>query len=239
MPWPAPHAHRRRPIRRSVAVLGLLGLATAPAWAARPMVTDDARLVDPQACQLETWRRVGPEGGESWALPACNPAGGLELTLGGARQRGEGPATDAVLLQAKTLFRPLTPGDWGYGLAVGTVQRPGPADEFYAYLPFSRSFGLDELLLHANLGLLHEGATRRERLSWGLGLEWAVAPRLGGIAEVFDQAAGRPMVQIGLRSWLLPGRLQLDATAGERLGGEPRSRWLSLGLRLLTPPFLP
>lgn len=245
MPRPTPCAPRHRLRRRAATLLGrlglagLLGLAAAPAGAARPMITDDARMVDPQACQLETWRRVGPAGGESWALPACNPGGGLELTLGGARLDGEDPATRPVLMQAKTLFRPLVPGDWGVGLAVGTVQRPGGADEVYAYLPVSRSFGLDELVLHANLGLLHERATRRERLSWGLGLEWALAPRLGGIAEVFDQAAGRPLVQVGLRAWLLPGRVQLDATAGDRLGGEARSRWLTLGLRLLTPPFLP
>lgn len=220
-------------------LLALLLLAGLPsARAARPMVTDDARMVDPQACQLETWRRTGPAGVERWALPACNPGGGLEITLGGARL-GEGPGSSLALLQAKTLFRPLQPDDWGWGLALGVVQRPGAPDDVYAYLPFSRSFGRDDLLVHANLGLQQEGATHRERLSWGLGLELPLGPRLGGIAEVFDPATGRPLIQLGLRAWLLPGRLQFDATTGGRLGGEAGSRWISLGLRLLTPPFLP
>ena len=64
----------------------LMLVALAPSVeAARPMVTDDARITDPQACQLETWAYLHEHNTrEFWALPACNPSGNFEMTLGGA-----------------------------------------------------------------------------------------------------------------------------------------------------------
>jgi len=37
----------------------------------------------------------------------------------------------------------------------------------------------------------------------------------------------------------VPNRVQLDATYGNRNGGETGERWFSIGLRLLSVPFLP
>ena len=63
--------------------------------AARPFVTDDARIVDRDHCQLETFTKSQRTyaGSEFWFLPACNPWG-AELTLG------------PVLLIAAVLFGP-------------------------------------------------------------------------------------------------------------------------------------
>src|SRR5690349_17123527 len=78
-------------------------LCTSPAFAARPLITDDARIVDAKACQVETWVRHNTDSTEYWALPACNPTGNVELTVGGAltRELGETHTTD-VQAQAKT-----------------------------------------------------------------------------------------------------------------------------------------
>ena len=102
----------------SVLVLGLPSLS----WAARPMITDDARLVDAKSCQVESWVRRNRDSTEFWALPSCNFSGNLELTLGGARTRDAGrtETTDAVA-QGKTLFRPLATDSWGAGSAPETV----------------------------------------------------------------------------------------------------------------------
>jgi len=37
----------------------------------------------------------------------------------------------------------------------------------------------------------------------------------------------------------VPDRVQLDATYGNRNGGGTGERWFSIGLRLLSVPFLP
>ncbi|MBL8427420.1 MAG: hypothetical protein JNM16_08135, partial [Dechloromonas sp.] len=116
------------------------------AFAARPFVTDDARLTTAGSCQLESWMRIYPDSKELWALPACNPTGNLEFTVGGGRARhDDAPATSDYVFQAKTLFRPLETNDWGIGFAVGTIRHPeinpGPnmLGNTYAYIPLSVS----------------------------------------------------------------------------------------------------
>lgn len=103
----------------------MIGLLAAPAYAARPMITDDARLTDAQACQVESWIKFNRTGMEKWALPACNPGGNLELTLGGALgENDRGTQTTDVVLQGKTLIKPLESNGYGVGLALGNVRHP-------------------------------------------------------------------------------------------------------------------
>jgi hypothetical protein len=216
-------------------------VASQPAQAARPMITDDARIVDAKACQVETWVRKNPDSTEVWALPACNLTGSLELTFGGAvtREAGESRTTD-VVLQGKTLFRAMEPNGWAIGLAAGTVRRPlADSRDWYAYVPASFSLRDDAVVVHANAGWLRERENGRDRATWGLGAEARLAERTWLIAETFGQGGGRPFHQLGLRHWLLPDRVQLDATYGNRNGGGRDERWFSIGLRLLTVPFLP
>src|SRR5688572_22139816 len=86
------------------------------AHAARPLVTDDARTVDAKACQVESWTRSNQGSKEYWALPACNFTGNLELTLGGGRTSdAEGIHTSDIVLQGKTLFKPMDTNGWGIG----------------------------------------------------------------------------------------------------------------------------
>lgn len=218
-------------------VLAGLVLA-APAWAARPFVTDDARLTTAGSCQLESWARLYEGSSEFWALPACNPTGNLEITLGGGRASSTAAeTTDDYVLQFKTLFRPLTTNGWGWGLAVGRVEHPeiapGPNQlgNTYAYLPFSLSFAEDRFILHANAGWLRDKASNQERNTWGLGGEYYPHPRLTVIAESFGDDKGKPYWQTGLRYSILPQLLQVDATTGQQYGGHSASRWLSFGLR--------
>lgn len=42
---------------------------------------------------------------------------------------------------------------------------------------------------------------------------------------------------MGTRYWLMPERVQIDATWGDRFGGG--ARVATLGLVLVSPPFLP
>jgi hypothetical protein len=60
--------------------------------------------------------------------------------------------------------------------------------------------------------------------------------RFGLIGETYQQDKGKPMVQLGGRIWVVPERVQIDGTVGDRFGGG--ERWFSIGLRLLTPSFM-
>ena len=170
----------------------------------------------------------------------------MEESVGGARGKDDGDTrTTDIVLQAKTLFKPLEPDGWGWGLAVGNVRHPAIhtssnlVGDLYAYVPATFSLRSDRLLVHTNIGWLHEREARRHRMTWGLGTEaqWSASTWL--IAEVFGQNQGKPFYQVGLRYWLVPDHVQVDTTYGNRAGSGTQERWFSIGLRLLSPAFLP
>ena len=229
---------------RSLIPLCLLACAVPSAWAARPFVTDDARLTTAQSCQLESWVRSYRHSTEVWALPACNPMGNLEFTFGGGRARTDGqPSSSDSLFQLKTLFKPLETNGWGWGLAVGTIRhpsvQPGP-NQFgnrYLYVPFSASLDNDRVVVHANLGGLRDKRTHQGSLTWGVGAEVQASARWLAIAEAFGDHRNQPYWQLGGRYAIVPNRVQIDATLGQQAGGNANARWVSFGLRL-TPESL-
>ena len=208
------------------------------AFAARPFVTDDARLTTAGSCQLESWMRIYPDSKELWALPACNPTGNLEFTVGGGRARhDDAPATSDYVFQAKTLFRPLETNDWGIGFAVGTIRHPeinpGPnmLGNTYAYIPLSVSLNDDKVILHANLGWLKDKASGQSSLSWGVGSEFKLHAKLLGIAETFGDNRSMSYGQVGVRYSVRPDLFQVDATIGQQLSGPGKNHWVSFGIR--------
>lgn len=210
----------------------------AHSFAARPFVTDDARLTTGGSCQLESWMRIYPDSKEVWALPACNPGGNFEFTVGGGRAKHDGEAaTSDYAFQAKTLLRPLAANDWGIGFAVGTIRHPkinpGPnmLGNTYAYIPWSLSLSDDRVIIHANLGWLKDKASGVSSTSWGLGGEFAVRPRLLGIAETYGDDHGQSYGQVGVRYSVIPELFQVDATLGRQLSGPGDHHWVSFGIR--------
>jgi hypothetical protein len=206
--------------------------------AARPFVTDDARLTNEGQCQLESWSRRYRHSTELWLIPACNLGGNFEISLGtGAVQTQPNVRSEDYVIQAKTLVRKLSTDDWGWGLALGHVAHPsihpGPnlLGNTYAYIPLSRSFRQDAVIVHMNLGWLRDKVSRDDKLTWGVGSELKLTPRLTGILEAFGDQRTKPYVQIGLRYAVRPDLLQLDLTFGQQRHGPADARWVSFGLR--------
>lgn len=220
-------------------------LSPGVAEAARPMITDDARIVDERSCQVESWLRREKDRSELWALPGCNVGGVVELTAGGGRFNEAGGAhTSDLLLQAKALLRPLRTNDWGATASVGHIRHRGVAGgpayrDYYVNLPLSLSLRDDQVTLHSNIGWLREGATGADRATWGLAAETQLHPRVGLVTEAFGQLSRDSYYQLGLRFWVVPDRVQIDTTYGNRFGRGDQARWFSIGLRLLSPAFLP
>ncbi|MCB5184868.1 hypothetical protein LG201_06590 [Methylobacillus gramineus] len=219
-------------------------LCSPSIFAARPMVTDDARVVDPKSCQLESWVKRNRGSMEYWALPGCNVGERLELSLGGAITREDRASENTdIAMQAKTIFKPLETNGYGYGLVVGYAQHPrldnnsSMIGNAYAYMPISASFFSDKLILHTNLGALHDKELSRTNMTWGIGSEIPLPHHLELIAETFGDHRSRPYYQAGLRYWIIPERVQIDTTYGNRLGTQTEERWFSIGLRLLSAPL--
>lgn len=228
-------------------LLGLALLAFAShAYCARPMITDDARLVDPKSCQVESWAKFNRESTEYWALPACNFGENFEITAGGARTKadGESHATD-IVLQAKTLLRPLKTNDYGVGLVFGQASHPSAErsssmiGDAYLNIPVSISYADDRFVLHTNVGVIHDRDQERNRLTWGVGSETQLNKDFQLIAEIYGDDRTRAFHHLGLRYWVVPNRVQIDTTYGNRFANDSEERWFTIGLRLLSKPMLP
>ena len=200
-------------------VVALLCLAAPLCHAARPFVTDDARVVDPDHCQLETFYKDqrAYEGHEFWFLPGCNKLG-VEWTVGGNRVEGD----DNLIVQGKKLFKPLEANGYGLALSLGSY-----GGDLYANGIASFSFFNDWSVIHANAGYL------QDRPTFGVGLEQLLyAPRLYGILETYGERGEKPTLHGGIRIWVIPNRFQIDSTYGTQQS-DPVRRFFTVGLRFL------
>ncbi|WP_157778432.1 hypothetical protein [Massilia violaceinigra] len=200
------------------------------------MMVDDAAIVEPNHCQLESWVYKRSIGTEYWAVPACNVGGKLEVALGGARIVGGGNNANLAVLQVKTVFKPLDRHGWGGGLVVGTQSLPdhGGIGDVFAAVPLSVSTLSGALLVHTNAGLLRSKATRDLQATWGIGVEAALTERSALTAETSGQQGAKPLVQLGIKHWLVKDRVQLDATYGGHPDNASSGRFVTLGLVLFT-----
>ena len=226
-------------------ILIAAGLALLPqpaAHAARPLITDDARITDAHACQVETWLKSTRPGREFWAFPACNPTGNLEITFGANElPDAAGGHTGDYVLQGKTLFRALETNGYAYGLAAGVIRHGDPlagqgrTSATYFYVPVSASFADDRFVVHLNVGAQNNRDVNARPVTYGLGTEINFTQRFALIAETFGDDRTRQYYQAGVRIWVVPGRFQIDATRGAQSGDFGASRWWTIGVRLISP----
>jgi hypothetical protein len=209
------------------------------AYAARPLVTDDARLTNAHSCQLESWMRSYKGGQELWVLPACNLGENFEITLGGGSYHNNDDNYHAEdwVAQFKTLFKPLETNGWGIGFAAGRVMhpdiQPGPNQlgNTYFYIPVSFSLRDDDVVVHVNVGMLRDRQEDRNKVSMGVGSEFKLGGNFKGIAEVFGDHTQNPFYQLGVRYSLVPEVFQIDGTVGQQVNGDSQTQWLSIGVR--------
>lgn len=214
-------------------------LASPQCHAARPMLTDDARVVDTDHCQLESWTVKPVHGTEQWGLPACSGGRGTEWALGGQRTRLDGSSSAVIngIGQYKRMLRDLGPGGVGVAAAIGSVYIDGRAAP-YIYLPISWMSTSEGTLIHLNVGRASTPLRSLVDTTWGLGLEQRISDTVWLIAERYSPSAAQWQAQAGLRWWLVPGTLQVDATAGQQHQATVSSRFASMGLRwIFRKPF--
>lgn len=218
-------------------------LATYSATAtSQQYITDDASITEYRACQIQLW--YGQRSSE--ALPACTPIRNLEVSVGLiAVWKDEGNGHPEYVAQIKTLLSHPTRA-LNLGLVVGTGRDPGLAgvrksdSQVYVYVPVSLSLLKGKLMLHNNVGWLHDdrrGSTDNA-LTFASRVDVTMRKYFLLIAEAYD-AHGQPNeFQAGVRWWTRPGKVQLDLSYGGQLrNGKPGAGW-TLGLALTTPPIL-
>lgn len=255
-PFPRPMRAPRLRIRRRVGCIASrlattlatsFGLAMpAAALHGQQYITDDAAVTEYRACQIQMWH------GErsSWVLPVCTPVRNLEVSVGSIAVWDDGAEGHfEYVIQAKTLLRRLETDGWGAGFVVGTGRDPALAttapqsSSLYAYVPLSLSLARDRVVLHQNTGWLHQRSAghKRDALTWAGRVEGRVRRHLFLVGEVYGAeggAAAPAEFQAGVRAFARPGRVQLDLSYGGRLETGRGGQGWTLGLTLMTPPFL-
>ena len=108
----------------------------------------------------------------------------------------------------------------------------------YVNAPITRALGQDRFV-HINLGWVQHGRDNSSKPTWGLGGEWPLRPNWIAVAEVYAENTMPSQYQVGLRFWVKPQRIQIDTTYGNAVGTAQDQSWITIGLRLLTPAFLP
>ena len=230
----------------------------APSLSAQQYITDDAALTEHRACQIQMWHGQRA----SWVLPVCTPVRNVELSLGfiAVWEDGTGDGHFEYVVQGKTLLKPLVADGWGAGFVAGTGRDPALASTnpdvrtVYAYVPLSRSLAGDRVLLHQNTGWLYQRAGDEQEWRGRHALTWAarVDVALGGsrgaaqfpgvaVVEVYgaEGAAGAdPEFQVGVRPFPRPEAVQVDLSWGGLLRSGTRAAGWTVGLTLMTPPFL-
>lgn len=231
-----------------------LFIAHRDAFAIRPFVTDDARVVGDRLAQLETWLVGNRHEIVHNVLGAVGPTNWLEVTTGFA----QGGAYDSVeggysitgpLFQLKVLAHEAKPGAWpGVAFAVGTVPPLGHGSftpqgvGLFGYMAITESLLNENLLLHANIGI----ATLNDETQWlstatsGFGFQARVTGGLHAVAEIYHGDPYDPLLragasQIGFR-YIVDDSVQFDGTVGSTLSGT-LEQWWTVGVRVVSDPL--
>ena len=197
---------------------------------AGPYVVDDAEIGDVGECEISAWHTHVDGGVSSTALAAaCVVLPGLELGATGLRFNEDG-GVFAAELEAR--FGLIEEAQHGVGIAlVAGVElgfNSGSVDTVFVNLPVSYS-PVDALGLKANLGWEWDGEESVHLLTYGIGAELELHPRLFAIGELHGASDGRLAMQAGLRPVIVPERLHLDLVYGRQLRG-PAEHSISVGL---------
>jgi hypothetical protein len=237
----------------------LMIIASPPAFAVRPFITDDARIAAPREFQIESSIRVDKERFQN-----------LNVLSFGVMDKLEGSFNfiDGFMLEDETKYRLSIAGPGfqlkylftdgktssfpGIALVAGLTPPWGAGSgpfspsswSNYTYLAVTKYFfpDFEALNLHANIGFnnsYEDGI--KTTLSWGVGIQSHLFNKLYLCTEVFsgDPYAITPgaLFQIGLRYFLAPN-MQLDVSTGKGLYGDPMiGNYVGFGFRVVFDNF--
>lgn len=203
-------------------------------------VVDDDAVLDPGVCHAETWLTLFDDpgaaaGGRGLATvaPACTLQAlpGLELALAAQYMRDEGGML-VLTPAAKLNLRPAATG-WGIALSAAATLDAGSGriDSLALIAPVTVPV-TPRLTVHGNLGwIASPRGDDRHALFWGAQAEYALAPDVVLMGEVFGQDRGAVGGQGGLRWVRDRGRIDLDLLAGHRIDGT-RAASVTLGVTI-------
>jgi hypothetical protein len=232
-------------LRRSCIITLTSSLLPLTSFAGRPLDTDDAAIIPPGSCQIETFaRRVGR--GEDLAsnrdygiAPTCNPFGIGEIMIGGNRSGGGQPGSVAEgVVQYKNVPVAISRSHAGWGYVASVAEdfakgHRGPTARTANLNGISSIAPFDGWQFDGNVGWLHRWSPvmdhDRDHLVAGVAAEWSITQRLTIVGERLGTTGLGHTVQLGM-TFVLSPRVTLDAAAGRRVQRDGRASFMTIGL---------
>lgn len=210
-------------------------LAVLPSHAGRPLVTEDADVLEPHACEWESMaarsRETGARAVNAWTTQVgC----GFGLQSQAALAVGHSGDDQVLQLGGKTALLPRQGNGTGLTLAWGAVALKQPGERLrhdLSYLNLVLTGGLaDGLTGHANLGVTHSKLAHERSRNWNLALEWAAPIGVDLLGEWYGDNLNKPWAGVGLR-WAASASWSLNASWARQTGPE-RVRLVTVGAKL-------
>ncbi|TFY96683.1 hypothetical protein [Ramlibacter humi] len=213
-------------VRPLVLAIGACAAAACDAAGGHHAV-DDATILDPGQCQLETWAdSFGPGGGAQHIGPACR-FGAWEIGVNLDRARfGTAPAARAAGVQGKWVMK--LSDQLSTGIVVGPSWQQGRYDNTMVLVPLTWQPSAN-WLVHVNAGRQWNRGGPGRNLA-GIAAEWTAGEQLSFVAERFNDAIGRA-ARVGAR-WQLAPAVSLDLSRAHAFA-DARGRWWTLGLNFV------
>lgn len=208
----------------------LVALMAGHAHAGRPLLTDDASVNEQGQCQVEAWLDQTRDARSHHLAPACGLINGLELGFELIRVSPGDEHAQARGIGLKWAPDWATWQGWRFGLKAGTSsEKAADGHQWHqAIAGFSTlaSLPLDaQWTLHLNLGRERNKLDQVSANNFGAALAWAPHERWLVFAEVVGHSNTPATQAVGLRWWLLPEQLALDATTSRANATPDSSAW--------------
>lgn len=224
---------------RSMTLLVALCIATT-SHAGRPLVTEDAGVLEKGSCELETYarrltERAAPSSNGFLLQYGCGVGMRTQVALAATMDRADGATVRGLAFGGKTSISDGGEADPSWTLAWGLTAEKSPGaslghETTWLNGVFSMPLGKD-LKLHANLGWTRAQSTHQSTTGWAVALERSTASGIDVMGEAFASDRDRaPWLQVGLRWAAVPEKVFVDGSWGFQTVSS-RPRMLTVGLK--------
>jgi len=224
---------------RSMTLLVALCIATT-SHAGRPLVTEDAGVLEKGSCELETYarrltERAVPSSNGFSLQYGCGVGMRTQVALAATMDRADGATVRGLAFGGKTSISDGGEADPSWTLAWGLTAEKSPGaslghETTWLNGVFSMPLGKD-LKLHANLGWTRAQSTHQSTTGWAVALERSTASGIDVMGEAFASDRDRaPRLQVGLRWAAVPEKVFVDGSWGFQTVSS-RPRMLTVGLK--------
>ncbi len=216
----------------------LAGVLPVSAWSAGGHYpVDDSEIGDPADFAIEAWfTRYDGNNSEYAILPSWRPGlTPVELVAGLIRVEEDGDTFTRFEPAAKWQFSPVAPGRLGTAVYLEVGIEDSDWTDLLVNFPLSYELPDAPLVLHGNLGWIHDrtGRDNVDRVFVGGAFEWSLTEQFDLIGQVYREGADEEVEsQLGLRFHFDHSFEYLNLAGGRTLTGDDKDWFFTVGFGL-------